>query len=46
MLGVPATGSVVEWSEIHIYRIVDCRIMEHWVEWSQFELMAQLQPKK
>lgn len=41
-LGVAATGRRVSWSEIHIYRLVDGKIAEHWVELSMLELLQQV----
>ena len=43
LLGVPATGKRVGWSEIHIYQLESDKIIRHWVEWSDRELYAQLQ---
>ena len=40
--GRPPTLSQCTWSEIHIYRIRDGKIGEHWVELSMLELMLQL----
>ena len=41
-MGIPATNRRVSWSEIHIYRLEDGKIAEHWVELSMLELMQQL----
>ncbi len=38
----PATGERCHWSEIHIYRLRDRKIVEHWVELSRLELMMQI----
>lgn len=45
-LGIPATGNEINWTEIHIYRLQDAKIIEHWVEWSDMELMEQINPVK
>lgn len=44
MLGVAPTGNVIYWTEIHIYQIKDEKIIQHWVEWSDMELMEQIKP--
>ncbi len=36
------TNRHVRWSEIHIYRIRDGRIVAHWVEMSMLELLHQM----
>jgi predicted ester cyclase len=41
MMGEPPTNKQVRWSEIHIYRLRDGRIIEHWVEFSLLELLKQ-----
>jgi predicted ester cyclase len=41
-LGAPATGKQVRWSEIHVYRLSEGRIAEHWVEMSMLELLQQI----
>ena len=41
-MGIPPTGRSVTWSFIDIYRIVDGKIVEHWVETDQMSLMQQL----
>ena len=33
-MGTPPTGRRIRWTEIHIYRFVDGKIAEHWVELS------------
>ena len=40
--GRPPTGKPLHWSEIHIYRMRDSKIAEHWAEVSMLELMMQL----
>lgn len=42
MMGVVPTNRRVQWSEIHIYRLRDGRIMEHWAEVSMMELLQQI----
>lgn len=43
MMGAPATGKRCHWTEIHIYRFNAAgKIVEHWVQWSTFELLVQL----
>jgi predicted ester cyclase len=41
MMGEPPTNKQVRWSEIHIYRLRDGKIIEHWVEFSLLELLKQ-----
>ena len=40
--GVPASGSVIEWTEIHWLRISSGRIAEHWTNFDQLGIMRQL----
>jgi predicted ester cyclase len=40
--GRPATNSPCHWSEIHIYRMRNGKIVEHWAEISMLELMLQI----
>ncbi len=43
LMGAAPTGRKCQWTEIHIYRFNDAgKIVEHWVEWSTFELLTQL----
>jgi predicted ester cyclase len=42
MLGTPATNKRIKWSEIHIYRLSNGRIAEHWPEISMMELLQQI----
>jgi predicted ester cyclase len=42
MMGEPPTNRQVRWTEIHIYRIQDGKIAEHWVEFAMFELLKQI----
>jgi len=41
-LGVPATGKQASWSEIHIGRIADGKVVEHWGLTDQLGMMQQL----
>jgi len=41
-LGVPATGKEATWSEIHIGRIVDGKVVEHWGTVDQMGMAQQL----
>ena len=43
MVGEKPTNKRVQWSEIHIYRLQDGKILEHWVEMSMLELLQQLE---
>jgi predicted ester cyclase len=42
MMGEPPTNQRVQWTEIHIYRIQDGKIAEHWVEFAMFDLLKQI----
>jgi predicted ester cyclase len=42
MMSEPVTNKQIHWTEIHIYRIRNEKIVEHWVEWSALELMKQI----
>jgi predicted ester cyclase len=42
MMNEPPTNKQIRWTEIHIYRIRDGRIVEHWVEMSMLELLKQI----
>jgi predicted ester cyclase len=42
MMGEPATNRRVRWTEIHIYRLREGEICEHWVEWSMMDLLKQI----
>ena len=41
-LGIPPTGKRVTWSFIEIWRIVDGKLAEHWVEADMMGMMQQL----
>jgi predicted ester cyclase len=42
MMNEPPTNKQVRWSEIHIYRLREEKIVEHWVEMSTLELLKQI----
>ncbi len=42
MMGTPPTDKRIKWSEIHIYRLQDGKIAEHWAAVSMMELMQQI----
>jgi len=42
MMGEEPTNKRVVWSEIHIYRLEDGRICEHWAEIAMMELLQQI----
>jgi predicted ester cyclase len=41
LMGAPPTNRKVNWTEIHIYRLKDGRIAEHWAEVAMLELLQQ-----
>ena len=41
-LGIPPTGKRAKWSFIDIHRIADGKIVEHWSETDQLNLLQQL----
>jgi predicted ester cyclase len=41
-MGEKPTDKRVAWSEIHIYRLQDGRVKEHWAEISTMELLQQI----
>jgi len=41
-MGMPATGRSYEIGEIHIFRLRDGKIVEHWYEMDAMGLMRQL----
>jgi predicted ester cyclase len=41
LMGEPPTNKTIRWSEIHIYRLQDGRIAEHWAEIAMMELLQQ-----
>jgi predicted ester cyclase len=42
-MGHSPTGKRVAWTEIHIYRTADGKIVEHWVEWAVLQLLQQIE---
>jgi predicted ester cyclase len=42
MMGTPPTNKKIKWSEIHIYRLQDGKIVEHWAEVAMLELLQQI----
>jgi|ERR1051326_1641335 predicted ester cyclase len=40
-MGAKPTNKKIHWTEIHIYRLHDGKIAEHWVEMAMLELMQQ-----
>jgi predicted ester cyclase len=42
MMGEQPTNKRVVWSEIHIYRLRDGKVSEHWAEISTMELLQQI----
>jgi predicted ester cyclase len=42
MMGEKPTNQRINWTEIHIYRLRDAKIVEHWVEMSTMELLQQI----
>jgi steroid delta-isomerase-like uncharacterized protein len=41
-MGIPASGKAVEWREMHIYRVIGGKIVEHWGEIDQLGLLQQI----
>lgn len=41
LMGAPPTNKRVKWTEIHIYRLRDGKIAEHWAEVAMLELLQQ-----
>jgi predicted ester cyclase len=42
LMGEPPTNKAVAWTEIHIYRMRDGKIAEHWVELDRLGLFTQV----
>ena len=42
LTGEAPTNQGVHWTEIHIYRVQDGKIREHWVEMAMMELLQQI----
>jgi len=40
--GAPATGKYASWSEIHIGRVANGKVVEHWGQGDQLGMMQQL----
>jgi steroid delta-isomerase-like uncharacterized protein len=40
--GIPPTGKRMSWQEVHIFRIADGKIVEHWGEFDMLGIMVQL----
>jgi predicted ester cyclase len=41
-MGMPATGKSATWSEIHIARMNDGKVVEHWVNQDRMGMLQQL----
>ena len=42
LMGETPTNLRIHWTEIHIYRLQDGKIREHWVEMAMMELLQQI----
>ena len=42
MMGMPASGKRYEIGEIHIFRMRDGKVVEHWHQFDQMKMMQQL----
>jgi predicted ester cyclase len=42
LMGEKPTNKRIHWTEIHIYRVQDGKIREHWVEMAMMELLQQI----
>ena len=42
LMGAPPTNKTVQWTEIHIYRLKEGKISEHWAEVAMLELLQQI----
>ena len=42
MMGEKPTNKKITWSEIHIYRLQEAKIVEHWAEIAMMELLQQI----
>lgn len=40
--GVPATGRPVRWTEQHIYKLLDGKVVEQWSEINMLAILAQI----
>jgi steroid delta-isomerase-like uncharacterized protein len=45
LMGMPATGRTYEIGEIHIFRVRDGKVVEHWHEFDSAGMMKQLSGK-
>ena len=43
-MGLPATGRSYEIGEIHIFRLRDGKVIEHWHQYNPGALLKQLNP--
>jgi predicted ester cyclase len=41
-MGIPPTGNRATWTEIHVCRIADGKLVEHWANLDQLGMMQQL----
>lgn len=41
-MGVPPTGRPLQWTEIHMLKVVDGKIVEHWANFDQLGILKQL----
>jgi len=41
-MGIAPTKRRIDWTEIHIYRIADRQIVEHWVEFALHRILQQV----
>jgi steroid delta-isomerase-like uncharacterized protein len=41
-MGIPPTGNRAAWTEIHVCRIADGKLVEHWANLDQLGMMQQL----
>jgi predicted ester cyclase len=42
-MGIPATGKSAVWTEMHLCRMADSKLAEHWVNADQLGLLQQLE---
>ena len=40
--GIPPTGRQISWQEVHIFRLADGQIVEHWGEFDMLGILIQL----
>jgi steroid delta-isomerase-like uncharacterized protein len=41
-LGIPATGRALSWTEMHLLRIANGRVIEHWTNFDQLGILVQM----